>query len=131
MVEVLIPLVAVGGAFAIPIVAIIMEQRRRRLQCEERRLMIEKGMEVPPLPLREEHGWSRHSRREKSLHSGIIWTGLGIGLGLASWLLGYVLTVSFIPAQVSGPLAVGAAVVGFIGLANLVYYAITRGAEAG
>jgi Domain of unknown function (DUF6249) len=124
--EDLIPLFAIGGAFAIPIVSIIMEHRRRKLQYEERRLMIEKGMQVPPVPLRGESRTSTQQRRERSLYSGIIFTGLGLGLGLASWLLGYVLPVTFIPPQVSGPMAVGASVVGFLGVANLVYYAITR-----
>jgi hypothetical protein len=44
---ILIPLVAIGMSLAIPIVAIVMDFKRRRLQFEERRAMIEKGM-VPP-----------------------------------------------------------------------------------
>ena len=39
---ILIPIVAIVGSFAIPITAIILDYRRRKLQHEERRAMIER-----------------------------------------------------------------------------------------
>jgi hypothetical protein len=120
-----IPVIAIISTFAVPIVAIVMDFRRRKLQYEERRAMIERGMTPPPLET-EPSFMSRTQQQsgERSLRKGIILLCLGLGLGLAAFLLGNVLTDTFIPAKVVGPLAVGASVVGFIGLGNLVYYAV-------
>jgi hypothetical protein len=125
----LIPIIAIMGSFAIPITAIVMDYRRRQLQSEERRAMIERGMQPPPL---EEPRIRRDpvERREKSLFNGITMLFLGIGLGVAAWLLDNVVAMSFIPKGLIGPLTVGAAVVGFIGLGNLVYFLVTAGRMA-
>jgi hypothetical protein len=120
----LIPIIAIMGAFAIPITAIVMDYRGRKLQSEERRAMIERGMQPPPL----EEPRIRHDpveRREKTLFNGITTLFLGIGMGVAAWLLENVVARSFIPKGLIGPLAVGAAVVGFVGLGNLVYFLAT------
>jgi hypothetical protein len=125
---IIIPVVAIAATFSVPIVAIIADYKRRKLIAEERRAMIDKGM-VPP-PLHETPygaGFSDPLRqREKSLHSGVTLSLLGVGLAVASWLLASVITQSFIPRQVSGPMAVGAAVLGSLGIGNLIYYAVTR-----
>ena len=123
-VALLIPIVAIMCTFAVPITAIVMDYRRRKLQSDERRAMIERGMQPPPL---EEHHVPRNpvERREKSLYQGITMLFIGIGLGVAAWLLQNVVTTSLIPKGVNGPLTVGAAVLVFIGLGNLVYFAVT------
>jgi hypothetical protein len=126
---VLIPITAIVGTFAIPITAIVMDYRRRRLQSEERRAMIERGMQPPPLESESfDFGkWRRDpaARRESSLRSGFVFTFLGIGLGVAAWLLVAVVDQSFIPVRVAGSLAVASAVVTFLGVGNLAYYAFS------
>jgi hypothetical protein len=124
-----IPIVAIIGTFSVPVTAIVMDYRRRKLQFEERRAMIEKGMQPPPLEEMQSRGGRFHRdpavRRERSLFTGISMLFLGIGLGVGAWLLQNVVSVSFIPKAVVGPMTVGAAVVLFIGLGNLVYFAVT------
>jgi hypothetical protein len=125
----LIPIVAIAGGLSIPIFAMYFDSRRRQLQSEERRAMIEKGMQPPPLEEMQSRGGRFHRdpavRRERSLFTGISMLFLGIGLGVGAWLLQNVVSVSFIPKAVVGPMTVGAAVVLFIGLGNLVYFAVT------
>ena len=58
-----------------------VKQHENQLRFEERRLMIEKGM-VPP-PLVEQGKWGR----DDFLRRGVITFFLGIGLGIASYLL--------------------------------------------
>ncbi len=131
----LIPIVAILGSFAIPIVAIIMDFRRRKLISDERRAMIERGMQPPPLDEQafgNRHGGSTPGeRRERALASGIRLVGLGIGLAVGAYLVGYVLPDGFIPRGIVGPLAIGACVLGFLGVGNLVYYANSRQRGAG
>jgi hypothetical protein len=128
-VAVLIPIIAIIGTFSVPVTAIVMDYRRRKLQFEERRAMIEKGMQPPPLEEMQSRGGRFHRdpavRRERSLFTGISMLFLGIGLGVGAWLLQNVVSVSFMPKSVAGPMTVGAAVLLFIGLGNLVYFAIT------
>ncbi len=123
---ILIPIVAIVGSFAIPITAIILDYRRRRLQYGERRAMIEKGMQPPPLEEKPLGKPSRtpEERRQKSLQDGIIMLFLGVGLGLGSYLLGYVFTESFLPDRFVPMLGLAGSIVGFLGLGNLVYYAL-------
>jgi hypothetical protein len=123
--DLLIPIIAIICTFAVPITAIVMDYRRRKLQSEERRAMIERGMQPPPLEEPRKFPRDPRERREKSLFSGITLLFLGIGLGVAGWLLQNVVAMSFIPKELTGFLTVGAAVVGFIGLGNLVYFFAT------
>ena len=84
----LIPLVAIGMSLSIPIVAIVMDYKRRRLHSDERRAMIEKGM-VPPPAEDTANPWAGRPRdlatqRARSLRAGIIMlTGLAMLLWLA------------------------------------------------
>jgi hypothetical protein len=124
-----IPIIAIAGSFAVPITAIVMDFRRRKLQYEERRAMIERGMELPPMPESRSDlfRWrDPAARRDRSLHAGVTMVFLGVGLAVAAWLLQNVVVNSFIPRGLTGPLAVGAAVVAFIGLGNLVYFAVSK-----
>lgn len=130
----LIPIVAIAGGLSIPIIAMFLDSRRRRLLFEERRAMIEKGMQPPELDDSPGgYGMSRgtpEQRRDRALYSGIISLGIGLGLGLGAFLIGYVLEGSFIPRRAVGGMALGACILTFIGLGNLLYYATTK-AKAG
>lgn len=123
-----IPIIAILAVFAVPITAIITDYKRRKLITDERRAMIEKGM-VPP-PLAEQHfgngAMDPASRRERSLHKGITTLLLGVGLAVAAWLLQTVLTETFMPPRVAGPMAVGAVVLASLGIGNLIYYVVSR-----
>jgi hypothetical protein len=70
--------------------------------------MIEKGMTPPPLP-----ELPRHSA-ESVLRIGIILVSLAVGFVLANGL------------DANRGLGVAAAIVGMLGVGNLVYYAIVR-----
>jgi hypothetical protein len=125
-VAVLIPIVSIIMVFSVPIVAIIMDYRKRALQAGERRAMIEKGM-VPPSVDDDEGVYGRKPRspealRARSLRAGTILVALGLGLGLAFVMLTYVIQDSFMPHRATGSFAVGGAIVGFLGIGNLVYY---------
>lgn len=125
MVSELIPVVAILAVFAVPIVAIVMDYRKRALQSAERRAMIEKGM-VPP-DLADTYGYgkprSAEALRARSLRTGTILIGLGLGLTVAAVLMINRVVMPFMPP---GVLATGAAVVGFLGIANLVYYYLSK-----
>jgi hypothetical protein len=111
----MIPIIAVIMSLAIPIVAIITDFAKRRkvyeLHHKERLAAIEKGVELPPLPV--ELIGAAPRGRPRYLLRGLVWlfTGLGILIALAGitrteaekvWMLG------FIPTGV--------------GLAYLIYY---------
>jgi hypothetical protein len=126
---ILIPIVAIAGSFAIPIVAIVMDFKRRRLHSEERRAMIEKGMVPPPID-ENANTWGARprdlaSQRARSLRSGIVMLMLGIGMGVAFWVQLNFATDDFMRHVPRWGLAMGAAIVGFLGLGNLIYYAVT------
>ncbi|MEO8307700.1 MAG: DUF6249 domain-containing protein [Pseudomonadota bacterium] len=126
---ILIPIVAIAGSFAIPIVAIFMDYKRRRLHSEERRAMIEKGM-VPPVVDENANTWGQRprdlaSQRERSLRSGIIMLMLGVGLAVAFWVQLNYGSDDFARHVPRWGLAMAAAIVGFLGLGNLIYYAVT------
>ena len=55
----------------------------------------------------------------------IILLTLGIGMAVAFYLVNYVLVDSFLPHQARGGLAIGASIVGFLGIGNLIYYAVS------
>ena len=111
----LIPGVAIVMSLAIPIVAIISDFAKRRkiyeLHHKEHLAAIEKGVELPPLPVELVGAYPKG--RPRYLLRGLVWlfVGLGILIALAGvtrseaekvWMLG------FIPTGV--------------GLAYLIYY---------
>jgi Domain of unknown function (DUF6249) len=124
-----IPIVAIICTFAVPITALVIAYRRRKMVFEERRAMIERGMELPALEEQDfDFGKWRGdpaARRERSLRAGVSMTFLGIGLGTAAWLSLHVLEQSLIPHRAVGFMTMGAAIVTFLGIGNLVYYAVS------
>lgn len=113
----LVPLVAItfgiGVPLSIPIVWIALNYRKRRRLMElhhaERMAAIERGMEVPPLPLELIDG---RSRRRSSLLPGLVWFFIGLAMTVGSLSIGDDLPV------VWGLVPLG------IGIAYLIYYAV-------
>lgn len=116
IVEQLIPLFgivfAVGLPLSIPIVFMVLNYRKRRRLMElhhvERMAAIERGMEIPPLPMELIDGGSPR-RRRTSLLPGLVWLFVGLAMLIAI-----------------GKLAEEEALLGLIptgiGLAYLIYY---------
>ncbi|MBM0104554.1 hypothetical protein JM946_07335 [Steroidobacter sp. S1-65] len=113
----LVPLVAimfgVGVPLSIPILWIALNYRKRRRLMElnhiERMAAIERGMEVPPLPLELIDG---RSRPRSSLLPGLVWFFIGLAMVAGSLSIGDDLPVVF------GLVPLG------IGLAYLIYYGV-------
>ena len=121
LVPVLGVIFAVGLPLSIPIVYIALNYRKRKRLMElshaERMAAIERGMEVPPLPLELIDGNSR--KRRSSLLPGLVWFFVGLAVVAGSLSIGDDMPVVFGLV----PLA--------IGLAYLIYYGIEgRHAEA-
>lgn len=116
----LIPLSAIVLAMGVAFLSMYLDYQKKRLQYQERQLMIERGM-TPPALLPEGKKGPRGSP-DDSLLRGIVMSFLGVGLGI-----GYVVLMN---SGGDGPppwlAGVAAAVVGFIGVGNLVYYAIAH-----
>ena len=116
----LIPIVAIVLGVGIGFWRVYWDHQRKRLQYEERRLMIEKGMAPPPLP-------PDPPRRtvESSLRTGILLLFLGVGLVVAYGILqGPDLFGQ--PSGSSRTLAVAASIVSLLGVGNLVYYRVAK-----
>ena len=109
----LVPIVAItfGVGFIPALVWIILSYRKRRrfmeLHHTERMAAIERGMDIPPLPLELIDG--RSNRRGSSLRSGLVWAFIGAALLISMQLDG------------DTPALPGLVCLG-IGLALLVYY---------
>jgi uncharacterized membrane protein len=118
IVALLIPITAIVMAFGIAFWSIYWGHQKKRLQYQERQLMIEKGLTPPPVleDAREKN------MPENSLRRGIVLLFLGIGLAVGTAILGNF----FDDREFVGIVALAAAIVGFIGLGNLVYYFIAR-----
>lgn len=85
--EILVPLFAlifaIGMPLSIPIIKIVLNYRKRRqlvqLHHTERMAAIERGMEVPPLPI-ELIDERTPRRRRTSLLPGLVWFFVGISV---------------------------------------------------
>jgi Domain of unknown function (DUF6249) len=101
---------AVGFPLSIPIIYLVLGYRRRKRMIElhhaERMAAIERGMEIPPLMLEPER------QPRSGLQRGLVCSFVGAAL-IGSWLL-----------MREDGLGVAGFVVGSIGIAYLVYYAI-------
>lgn len=114
MVSQLVPLVAIvfGISFVPSIIWIILNYRKRRrfmeLHHAERMAAIERGMDIPPLPVELIDGSGRRPRRT-SLLPGLVWFFVGLALLISMGTDGDV-------PSVAGLVPLG------IGVAYLIYY---------
>lgn len=115
---VLVPIVAIVLGIGVAFWSMYLDHQKKRLQYQERQLMIEKGMAPPPV-LPEE---KKKTTPEDCLRRGIVQLFVGIGLTLGSVVL-----ANFADDQELVWIAgVAAAIVGSLGVGNLVYYFIAR-----
>jgi hypothetical protein len=102
---------AIGLPLSIPIVVAVLNYRKRRRLMElyhvERMAAIERGMELPPLPLELIDGQS--ARRRTSLLPGLVWLFVGIAVIISLQSLAR-------DQAMLGVVPVG------VGLAYLIYY---------
>ncbi|HEY5755160.1 MAG TPA: DUF6249 domain-containing protein, partial [Steroidobacter sp.] len=95
------------------IIWIILNYRKRRrfmeLHHTERMAAIERGMDIPPLPIELIDGSSPRRRRRSSLLPGLVWFFVGLALLISMTADGDV-------PSVAGLIPLG------IGLAYLIYY---------
>ena len=106
-----IPTVAIVMGIGIAFYSLYLEDQRKRLQYEERRLMIEKGITPPPmLPDRPRHS------AESSLRAALILICLGVGLMLAAFFPGER------PNGLTRLAGTAAPIVLLLGVGNLLYY---------
>jgi Domain of unknown function (DUF6249) len=115
---IMIPLSAIVLGIGLAFWSVYWNHQKRQLQYRERQLMIEKGLTPPPILLEEKHT----TTPEASLRRGIVLLFLGIGLAAGTAILGNF----FDDREFVGIVALAAAIVGFVGLGNLVYYFIAR-----
>jgi cbb3-type cytochrome oxidase subunit 3 len=104
--------------------AIYWNHQKKRLQYQERQLMIEKGMTPPPVLPEQD----KKTTPQDSLRRGTVLVFLGLGLGVAAPI-----ARMLVEDELGGLLGVAAAIVAFIGFGNLVFYFIAhrhQGAEA-
>ncbi len=112
----LIPIVSIVMGIGVAFWAIYWDHRTKQMKYKERQLMIEKGLTPPPLAPEKQP-----PTLEECLRRGIIMVFLGVGLGIAYFVL--LRAGSGPPAWICG---VGGAIVGLIGIGYLIYYAIAK-----
>lgn len=113
----MIPITAIVFGIGVAFWSIYWDHQKKRLQYQERQLMIEKGLTPPPELPKER----RNVTPEDCLRRGTILLFLGIGFGI-----GYIVLANAgdgPPAWLAG---LAGAIVGFLGLGNLVYYFLVR-----
>ena len=120
MIEQFIPILAillgVGGPAVVIIVWFTLNYHKRRKLMElhhtERMAAIERGMEIPPLPIELIDGRSTPKRRRTALLPGLVWFFVGLAVVVGS-----------LAGDVDGevPVFLGMIPLG-IGLAYLIYY---------
>jgi Domain of unknown function (DUF6249) len=122
MVELLVPIFGIVFTFGIPGVLLAVwltfnyrkRQRLMELHHTERMAAIERGMELPPLPIELIDGRSTPKRRRTALLPGLVWFFIGLALAVAT-------LVGSSAGDDEIPLFVGLIPVG-VGLAYLIYY---------
>jgi Domain of unknown function (DUF6249) len=114
----MVPNLAIVLGVGVAFWSIYWDHQKKRLQYEERRLMIERGLTPPPeLPSKPKNA----TTPEDCLRRGTIMFFLGIGFAIAYFVVQWTG-----PARPAWLLGVAAAIVGLLGVGNLVYYAIAR-----
>jgi hypothetical protein len=114
----IVPVVAIVFVFGIPTGAVVVwivlnyYKRRRLMELHhaERMAAIERGMDIPPLPIELIDGRSAPRRRRSSLLPGLVWFFIGLAV-----------LISTIMLDKDIPLFGGLIPLG-IGLAYLIYY---------
>jgi hypothetical protein len=114
-VALLIPIVGIVMGIGVAFWAIYWDFRLKQMKYKERELMIEKGL--TPAQMAPE---KQPPSLEECLRRGVIMVFLGIGLGIAYFVL---LHSWGPPAWICG---VGGAIVELIGIGYLIYYAIAK-----
>jgi hypothetical protein len=120
MIQELIPIfgivVPIGGTLAVLVVWFTLNYYKRRRLMElhhaERMAAIERGMDIPPLPIELIDGRSTPKRRRTALLPGLVWFFVGLAVVIGS-LAG--------DADGEIPVFLGLIPLG-IGLAYLIYY---------
>jgi hypothetical protein len=117
LVPLLVPIFSTAIVFSIPIVWIVLNYRKRRRLMElfhtERMAAIERGMELPPLPLELIDGRANR-RRRTSLLPGLVWFFIGLAVFVGWLMTGF---DDDLPV-IGGLIPLG------IGLAYLIYYGV-------
>lgn len=119
MVEEFVPIFAIVFTFGIPgtivVVWIALNYRQRRRLMElhhaERMAAIERGMDIPPLPIELIDGRSIPKRRRTALLPGLVWFFIGLAFVIGTLTSGY-----------EDILLIGGLIPLGIGLAYLIYY---------
>ena len=111
-----IAIFATGVFFGLFFWAIYWDYRKKQLQSEERRLMIERGM------MSSEEG-KKPVTPEASLRRGTMALCVGVGLGIGAVILRYWGAKDAPPVWLMG---VVAAIVGLVGVGNLLFYFLAR-----
>ena len=119
MIEELIPIfgivIPIGGTLAVVVVWFTLNYHKRRKLMElhhtERMAAIERGMEIPPLPIELIDGRSTPKRRRTALLPGLVWFFIGLAFVVGALSRGG----DDIPVF-AGLIPLG------IGLAYLIYY---------
>lgn len=139
--EAIVTIVAIVLTVGIVPLGMYMDHRKRRMIFEERRLMIERGMQPPaevpepnPLAFLKELGAPKvrdaRSAVEACLRRGIVLLFLGLGLWAGDYVLNQraaALASSGVhPFVASGTLAAVGSICGLTGLGNLIYYGLAR-----
>ena len=108
-------LFGIGGPVAVLITWIALNYRKRRRLMElhhtERMAAIERGMDLPPLPIELIDGGSTQRRRRSSLLPGLVWFFIGLAVVVGSMSM----------HEEDFPVITGLIPLG-IGLAYLIYY---------
>jgi hypothetical protein len=78
---IMIPIVTIIGGIAVAIVAIVMAGRKKELEHKERLTAMEKGVQLPELPLEPKRPAYLQNRS-----AGLVMTFLGIALTIAIWV---------------------------------------------
>lgn len=122
MIEELIPIfgivIPIGGSLAALVVWLTLNYHKRRKLMElhhaERMAAIERGMDIPPLPIELIDGRSTPRRRRSALLPGLVWFFVGLAFTVGT-------TVGARGNDEEIPLFAGLIPLG-IGLAYLIYY---------
>jgi hypothetical protein len=116
-VESFIPFFAIFFVFIIPIMAIYFHYKYKQRQMDERKMMIEKGLTPPPLPVHEiNYQWAG----QKNQHLGKGLNMIAIALGL---MVGYLLSKYL---SIRGPFCIIGSILFFLGLANVINAVISK-----